>query len=105
MIGTGGLAKTLIGFAIGEIGTQFVVARPTARVALLAGASILHRLLLAGLHGLIDQRWQPLSAGAILAETLFNAACGLIAFQLGEVLPGLASRRQSRRSGLKRREW
>jgi rod shape-determining protein MreD len=105
VIGTGGLAKTLIGFAIGEIGTQFVVARPTARVALLVGASIVHRLLLTGLHALIDQRWQPLSAGAILAETLFNAACGLIAFQLGEALPDLASRRQSRRTGLKRREW
>ena len=106
VVGTGGLVKTLIGLVIGEIGTQFVVARPTARVALLVAASVLHRVLLTGLHALIDQRWQPLSAKAVVAETLFNAVCGLIAFQLGETLPGLASRtRQNRRSGLKRREW
>ncbi len=105
VVGSGGLVKTLIGFAVGEIGTQFVVARPVARLALLVAASVLHRVLLAGMHALIDQRWQPLSAGAVLAETVFNAACGLIVFQLSEALPGLASRRPGRRSGIKRREW
>ena len=105
VVGTGGLVKTIIGFVVGALGAQFVVARPAGRVALLAGASVLHRLLLIGLIALIDQRWPPVSGGAVLAETLLNSVCGLIAFQLGESLPGLASRRSSRRSGFRRREW
>jgi rod shape-determining protein MreD len=106
VVGSGGLVKTLVGCAVGILGTQFVVARPVARVAVLIGASLVHRLLLIGLHALIDQRWQSVSATAVLSETLFNAVCGLVAFQLGESLPGVAARaRQQRRIGLKRREW
>lgn len=106
VVGTGGLVKTLVGCVVGVLGAQFVVARAVARVALLIGASIIHRLLLIGLHALIDQRWQPVSGTAVLGETLLNAACGLVVFQLGESLPGMAARgRQSRRTGLKRREW
>jgi rod shape-determining protein MreD len=105
VVGTGGLVKTIVGFAVGTVGAQFVVARPTARVAVLAVASVVHRMLLIGLIALIDQRWPPVSAGAILSETMLNSVCGLIAFQLGEMAPGLASRRSGWRSGLRRREW
>ena len=106
IVGTGGLAKTVIGFAAGAVGSQFVVARPAARAALLAGASVLHRLLLLGLRGLIDQQWPVVPWGAVLGETLLNAVAGLIVFQIGESLPGAVSRgRQSRRSGFRRREW
>jgi len=106
LVGTDGLAKTLIGFAAGAIGPQFVVARPTARVALLAAASVLHRLLLMALHAAIDLHWVSPSPGALVAETLLNAICGLIVFQASELVPGAISRnRQSRRSGLKRRDW
>lgn len=106
VVGTGGLAKTLIGFASGAVGTQFDVARPLGRAGLLAGASLVHRLMLIGLHSLIDQRWAAVSGTALLAETLLNSVCGLVAFQLAESLPGVMSRgRHSRRSGLKRREW
>lgn len=106
VVGVGGLAKTLVGFVTGLVGAQFVVARPIARVALLAGASILHRLLLIGFHALIDQHWPVLPGTAILAETLANSAFGLIAFQASESLPGAVARgRRNRRSGLRRREW
>jgi rod shape-determining protein MreD len=105
VVGTGGLVKTVIGFAVGTIGTQFVVARPIARVALLAGASLVHRLLLICLHALIDQRWPAVGVGALLGETLVNALCGLVVFQLSESVPGFTRARQSRRAGLRRREW
>jgi hypothetical protein len=82
------------------------VARPIARVALVACASIVHRLLLLGFHALIDQHWPVLPGTAILAETLANSVFGLIAFQASESLPGAVTRgRRSRRSGLRRREW
>jgi rod shape-determining protein MreD len=104
--GTGGLVKTIVGCVIGIVGAQFVVARPAARVALLIAASLAHRVLYLGLYALIDQRWQPPPGSAVLGETAVNAVIGLVAFQLGESLPGMAARkRQNRRAGLKRREW
>jgi rod shape-determining protein MreD len=106
VVGVGGLAKTLIGFVTGLVGAQFVVARPIARVAILAGASIVHRILLIGVHALIEQHWPLLPMGAILGETLANSVVGLIAFQASESVQGAVSRgRQSRRSGLGRRQW
>ena len=106
VVGTGGLAKTLVGFVVGVVGAQFVVARPTGRVAILAAASVLHRILLIGLRAGIDQHWPEIPWGAVLGETMLNAICGLVAFGLGEGLPGAVSRgRQAHRSGLKRRDW
>lgn len=106
IVGTGGLAKTLIGFAAGVIGAQFVVARPTERAALLVIASVLHRILLIGFRGVIAQQWPDIPWGSVAGETLLNAISGLIVFQLGEALPGAVSRdRQTKRSGLKRRDW
>ena len=106
VVGVGGLGKTLVGFAAGTIGSQFVITRPTSRAAMLGGASVVHRLLLLGLHGLIAQAWPAVPAGALASETFLNAIAGLIVFQLTESLPGIVSRgRQARRSGLRRREW
>jgi rod shape-determining protein MreD len=106
VVGTGGLVKTLIGFAAGFVGAQFVVARPTARVAIVASASLLHRLLLVVIHGVIDQHWPAISWPAIVGETFLNSIFGLIAFQAAEAVPALRSRnRQSRRPGITRREW
>ena len=47
IIGVGGLAKTLAGFAAGVIGTQLVSAKPQARAVIVAGATVLHRLVTA----------------------------------------------------------
>lgn len=106
IVGTGGLAKTIIGFTAGAVGAQFVVARPMARVAILAGASVLHRGIVIVLHAIIDQHWSGVPWTAILGETALNAVCGLVAFQMSERLPGAIARgRQSRRTGLRRREW
>ena len=105
VVGTGGLTKTLVGFASGVVGTQFVIGS-MARVGLLAGASVVHRMLVIGLRAVIDQQWHTMPWGALAGETLLNALCGLIVFQLGESLPGAVSRgRKATRSGLKRREW
>ncbi len=106
VVGTGGLIKTLIGFAAGFIGSQFVVARPFARVMILAGASVLHRILVIALHALIDQHWAAMPWPAVLGETLLNSVLGLVAFQASETVPALRSRsRQSRRTTFKGRNW
>ncbi len=106
IVGTGGLVKTLVGFTAGFIGEQFVVARPGARVAILAGGSLIHRVLLIALHATLDHHWPVFPWTAILGETAVNSIFGLIAFQLGETMPAFRSRtRQNRRAGLRRREW
>jgi rod shape-determining protein MreD len=106
IVGVGGLAKTLVGFATGIVGAQFVLARPSARALLVTGASVVHRLLILALYGLIDQRWPSLSWNAMLAETVLNTLFGLIAFHITATLPGAVERhRMSRRSSLSRRNW
>ena len=102
--GTGGLAKTIIGFTTGVLGTQFVVARPAGRMVVVAGASLLHRITILGLHALVDQHWPGLPWAAMLGETGLNSLCGLVAFQVGEGWPGFLKRsRHARGTGIRRR--
>lgn len=106
VVGVGGLAKTLVGFAAGTFAAQFIVVRPQARVLVVAVATVAHRLVIVGLNALIDQRWPSLSGTGLLGETLLNSAAALALFQATELLPGAISRgRQSRRSSIRRRQW
>lgn len=104
IVGTGGLAKTIVGFTAGVLGAQFVVARPGGRVLVVAGASVVHRLTILGLQALIDQHWSGLPWTAILVETGLNSVCGLVAFQASEAWPAFWNRnRQATRTGIRRR--
>lgn len=111
IIGVGGLTKTLVGCAAGVIGTQFVLVKPRARVIVVAGATVVHRLLMIVFYAVIDSsqptfHWSGVPWAAILAETVINSVCALIAFQASEGLPGVIARgRMSRRSSLSRRSW
>ena len=105
-LGVDGLAKTVVGFAAGILGSQFVVSKTGPRLVLVAGATIVHRGLLLVLDGLIDQRWPGVPWLATLGEVGLNGVAGLVAFQLTERLPGAWDRHRSgRRSGFARREW
>jgi rod shape-determining protein MreD len=106
IVGVGGLAKSIVGFAAGIVGTQFVLTRPQARTIIVMGATLFHRFLMLGLQGLIDQHWPGVSWGAMLAETGINTLCAFIAFQTTSSLPGVVDRRRaSRRSSLSKRQW
>jgi rod shape-determining protein MreD len=101
VVGVGGLAKTIVGYITGQIGVQFVLTRPRARILPLAVATVVHRLLMLSCYGLLDQRWT-----AMLWETVVNSACGLMLFLAADALPNAMSRgRMSRRSSLSRRQW
>jgi len=106
IVGVGGLAKTLVGFAAGAIGTQFVLTRPHARSIIVVVASVVHRLMVLALNGLIDQQWPGMSWGAMLAETGLNTFVAFLAFQAAASLPGaIARQRGGRRTSLSRRQW
>ena len=76
IIGVGGLAKTLTGFATGVMGTQFVVAKPHARAIIVGGATIFHRLIMLVLQGLIDQKWPGLPWTAMLERPRSTPCAG-----------------------------
>ena len=56
VIGIGGLAKTIVGFLAGIIGTQFIVAAAAAAVRRLFRATVLHAVVFMGLYVLLDLR-------------------------------------------------
>jgi rod shape-determining protein MreD len=106
IVGVGGLAKSVVGFFAGVVGTQFVLTRPQSRTIIVVGATVVHRFLMLGLQGLIDQHWPGVSWSAMLAETGINTLCAFVAFQMTSSLPGVVDRRRaSRRPSLSRRQW
>lgn len=106
VVGIGGLAKSLVGFGAGVVGTQFVLARAHARMGIVMVATVLHRLIILVIYAAIDQHWPGISWGAMLAETLVNGLGGLVAFQATSAWPHIINRqRASRRSRFSRRQW
>jgi len=106
IVGVGGLAKTLVGFAAGTLSAQFIITRVAVRMGVVAAATIVHRVIVIALYALIDQRWPGVPWPAMLGETVVNAVIALAAFQLTERGPALVARgRGGNRSRLSRRQW
>lgn len=104
-IGVGGLAKTIVGFASGVIGSQFIVTRPVPRMLLVAGATVTARLVMLALFGLIDLRWPDVAWTSMLTETALNALVAFVVFQGTESVPAMLKRRPMRRSTFRTRKW
>ncbi len=102
VIGIGGLAKTIVGFLAGIIGTQFIVAQPLPRFVVFFGATVLHALVFIGLYVLLDLRQFPSPVPAVTGQAVGNAIVGVIAFHLVELLPGAVERRRAARSRIRR---
>jgi len=95
VIGIGGLAKSVVGFMAGIIGTQFIVAQPLPRFVVFFAATLLHAVLFIGLYELLDLRTFGAPYGAVVGQGLGNAIVGVVAFQVAELLPGAMERRRS----------
>lgn len=102
VIGIGGLAKTVVGFLAGIVGTQFIVAQPLPRFVVFFGATVLHAVLFIGLYVLLDLRHFESPYTAVAGQAVGNAVVGVVAFQLAELLPGTVERRRLQRSRLRR---
>jgi len=102
VIGIGGLAKTIVGFLAGIIGSQFIVAQPLPRFVVFFGATVLHAVVFMGLYVLLDLRHFGTPYAAVAAQATANAVVGVVAFQLVELLPGAMERRKAQRSRLRR---
>jgi rod shape-determining protein MreD len=97
VIGIGGLAKTVVGFLAGIVGTQFIVAQSLPRFVVFLGATALHAVIFIGLYVLLDLRQFDAPGLAVFEQALANATIGVVAFRLVELLPGAVERRRAAR--------
>jgi rod shape-determining protein MreD len=97
VLGIGGLAKTLVGFLAGLLGTQFIVTAPLLRFIVFVMATILHSAVFMGLYMLLDLRQFPTPYTAVLSQAIGNGFVGVVGAQIIELLPGLRERRRARR--------
>ena len=102
IIGIGGLAKTIVGFLAGIIGTQFIVAQPIPRFVVFFAASVVHAIVFMGLYVLLDMRHFGTPYAAVAGQGLANAVVGVLLFQIVELLPGAVERRRASRTHLRR---
>jgi rod shape-determining protein MreD len=102
VIGIGGLAKTLVGFLTGIVGTQFIVSQPIPRFVVFLAATALHGFVFIGLYVLLDLRQFGTPYAAVAGQAVGNAVVGVVAFQLVELLPGVMERRRAQRARIRR---
>ena len=102
ILGIGGLAKTVVGFLAGIIGTQFIVTQSLPRFLVFFAATLLHSLVFVGLYVLLDLRHFGTPYTAAVGQAAGNAAVGVVAFQLVELLPGAVERRRAAKSQFRR---
>jgi rod shape-determining protein MreD len=97
VIGIGGLAKSLVGFLAGVIGQQFIVTAALPRFVMFLAATVVHSAMFMGLYVLLGLRSFPSPYAAVVSQAVGNAAVGMIAFTIIEMLPGVIERRRVRR--------
>jgi len=102
VIGIGGLAKTVVGFLAGVIGTQFIVTHSLPRFVVFFLATIVHAIIFMGLYILLDLRHFGTPYAAVIRQALANAIIGIVAFQVVELLPGAVERRRAQRGRIHR---
>ena len=97
ILGIGGLAKTIVGFLSGVLGTQFIVTAPLPRFLLLLLATVLHAAIFMGLYTLLNLRQFSAPYPSIVGQAFGNAFVGVVAFQMIEWFPGFVDRRRAGR--------
>src|SRR5262249_42335518 len=102
VIGIGGLAKTIVGFLAGVIGTQFIVSQSLPRFVVFFGATIVNAVVFMGLYVLLDLRHFDQPYAAVAGQAAANALVGVLAFQVVELLPGAVERRRAAKNRLRR---
>ncbi len=101
IIGIGGLAKTVVGFVTGIVGTQFIVARPLPRFLVFFLATVAHGMMCLGLYAILDAGYAGTSYRNVVNQATGNAVVGVTVFAAIEFLPGFLERRRVARGRMK----
>ena len=105
IVGIGGISKTVVGFLVGVLGSQFIVAQPLPRFVMFAGATILHELCFQALYALAESHGIRFHQREVLIQAAINGVLGIAAFYVMESGPGALQRRDARRASLSRRRF
>ncbi len=97
IIGIGGLAKTVVGFIAGVIGTQFIVSGPVPRFIVFVGATFVQIGVVMALESLLELRPLARTLPLTLLEAAGNGLVGVVLLQLSDLLPGAIERRKAAR--------
>ena len=94
IIGIGGLAKTVVGFITGIIGSQFIVVRPLPRAFVFFTATVAHAIIFLGLYAVLGTDYGRTPYTTIFSQAGANALAGVLVFQITESLPGVVDKRR-----------
>jgi rod shape-determining protein MreD len=97
IIGVGGLAKTVVGFVTGLLGTQFIVTAALSRFLVFILGTVIHAVIFMGMYMLLDLRQFDSPYAAVMSQALGNGFMGVVVAELVEWLPGRLARRRDRR--------
>lgn len=97
VLGIGGLAKSVVGFAAGVTGTQFIVTHHVPRLLVFALATVAHTLLFTGMSVLLDLQRLDTQFVELAFRALVNALTGVMLFGFVDFLPGARERWRARR--------
>jgi rod shape-determining protein MreD len=97
ILGMGGLAKTIVGFAAGRFATQFIVTATIPRLLVFAAATVAHAALFMGLYTWLGLRSFPDPVTAVATQAVANAVIGVIGVRAVDAIPGIVERRQANR--------
>lgn len=99
IMGVGGLAKTVVGFLAGIVGTTFIVSQTIPRVLVFFGATLVQLAITTGLYFLLDPQPPVVGRYSALAESVANALLGVVLFQVVDAVPGMMDRRRGMSRG------
>ncbi len=102
IVGIGGLAKTIVGYLAGIIGTTFIVTQTVPRFLMFFAATVVQAAVTIGLNALLERGPQDIPLGSIAAQAIGNALLGVVLFQLTEALPVMLERRRAMGRGRRR---
>jgi rod shape-determining protein MreD len=105
IIGVGGFSKTLVGFVVGILGAQFIVAQSLPRVIMFVSGTFIHELCYQALYALVESRVFRMHWSATLIQAAINGLVGILAFAVVENGPGLLQRRRARGATLSSRRY
>lgn len=97
VLGIGGLAKSIVGFAAGAISQQFILTAALPRFVMFVAATVAHAAIFMGLYVALGLRMFPSPWKAVASQAIGNAIVGMIAFTIIEAFPGFLERRRAGR--------
>jgi rod shape-determining protein MreD len=95
VVGIGGLAKTIVGYLTGIIGTTFIMTQTVPRFLTFFAATVVQAIVTLGLNALLERGVSSIPVAAVLAQAIGNALLGVVLFQLIEALPVVLERRRA----------